>query len=93
MTLLTPDPSGSIRPEFTLGETDDFGDNIIKGSVYVHDLHATFWQCLGIDHAKLTFRFQGREFRLTDAEGPVVEPILARGPTPVGAAPWGSPSR
>ncbi len=68
---------GGVKPGVTLGETDDFGFNIVKDKVHVHDLHATILHLLGFDHTKLTFRFQGRDFRLTDVEGEVVEKLLA----------------
>ena len=68
---------GGIKPGITLGETDDYGYNIIKDPVHVHDLQATILHCLGIDHTKLTYQFQGRHFRLTDVAGKVVKPILA----------------
>lgn len=67
---------GGIRPGVTLGETDDYGYNIVKDPVHVHDLQATILHTLGIDHTKLTFQFQGRHFRLTDVAGKVVKPIL-----------------
>ena len=59
------------------GETDDFSYNVVKDPVHVHDLHATLLHCLGIDHKRLTYRFQGRDFRLTDVFGNVVKPVLA----------------
>jgi hypothetical protein len=68
---------GGIRPGVTLGETDDYGYNITKDPVDVHDLQATILHCLGIDHTKLTYKFQGRHFRLTDVTGNVVKPVLA----------------
>ncbi|MEX0727037.1 MAG: DUF1501 domain-containing protein, partial [Planctomycetaceae bacterium] len=68
---------GGIKPGMTYGETDDFSYNIVKDPVHVHDLHATMLHCLGIDHEKLTFKFQGRYYRLTDVHGNVVKPILA----------------
>jgi Protein of unknown function (DUF1501) len=67
---------GGIRPGVTLGETDDYGYNITKDPVDVHDLQATILHCLGIDHTKLTYQFQGRHFRLTDVTGNVVKPVL-----------------
>jgi hypothetical protein len=67
---------GGIRPGITLGETDDYGYNITKDPVDVHDLQATILHCLGIDHTKLTYQFQGRHFRLTDVTGNVVKPVL-----------------
>jgi hypothetical protein len=68
---------GGIKPGITHGATDDFGYNITQDPVHVHDLHATILHCLGIDHTKLTFKFQGRHHRLTDVHGNVVKPILA----------------
>src|SRR5207237_8628254 len=68
---------GGIRGGVTFGETDDFAYNIVKDGVHVHDLHATILHCLGIDHTRLTFRYQGRDYRLTDVHGEVVKPILA----------------
>ncbi|HKB40102.1 MAG TPA: DUF1501 domain-containing protein, partial [Gemmataceae bacterium] len=68
---------GGIQPGISYGETDDYSYNIVKDAVHVHDLHATMLQCLGIDHTKLTFKFQGRHHRLTDVHGNVVKEILA----------------
>ena len=68
---------GGIKPGTVLGETDDFCYNIVSDPVHVHDLQATILHCLGIDHKKLTFKFQGRHFRLTDVHGNVVEKLLA----------------
>jgi len=68
---------GGVKPGITLGETDDYGYNITKDPVHVHDLQATILRCLGIDHLRLTYKFQGREFRLTDVEGKVVKALLA----------------
>ena len=68
---------GGIKPGITLGETDEFGFHVVKDRVHVHDLHATLLQLLGFDHTKLTYRFQGRDFRLTDVEGEVVKELLA----------------
>ncbi len=68
---------GGIKPGITLGETDDYCYNITKDPVHVHDLQATILQRLGIDHTRLTYKFQGRHFRLTDVSGEVVTPILA----------------
>ena len=67
---------GGIKPGLTLGESDDFGFNATKDKVHVHDLHATLLQLLGFDHTKLTYRFQGRDFRLTDVHGEVVEKLI-----------------
>jgi hypothetical protein len=66
-----------IKRGMTLGETDDYSYNITKDPVGVHDLHATMLYLLGIDHKRLTFRYQGRDFRLTDVSGELVKPILA----------------
>jgi hypothetical protein len=62
---------------FSYGETDELGFNVTKNKVHVHDLQATILQLLGFDHERLTYRFQGRDFRLTDVEGRVVKDILA----------------
>ena len=67
---------GGIRPGVTYGETDDFSYNIADKPVHVHDLHATMLHCLGIDHLRLTYRYQGRNHRLTDVAGEVVRDIL-----------------
>ncbi len=81
-----------MKPGFTYGRTDDFGYNIADehgnaisptkdeftpGSVHVHDLQATILQLLGVDHTQLTFKYQGRRYRLTDVHGHVVREILA----------------
>src|SRR5436190_3597407 len=68
---------GGIKPGIVWGETDDFGYNIVRDPVHIHDLNATILHCLGIDHERLTFRFQGRDYRLTDVHGQVVNGILA----------------
>jgi uncharacterized protein (DUF1501 family) len=68
---------GGIKPGITIGESDEFGFNATTDRVHVHDLHATIMQLLGFDHTKLTFRFQGRDFRLTDVHGNVVTKLLA----------------
>ena len=68
---------GGIKPGITWGETDEFSYNIAHNPVHVHDLHATMLHCLGIDHTRLTYRFQGRDYRLTDVHGKVVRNILA----------------
>lgn len=65
-----------IKPGITYGVTDDFSYNVVEHPVHVHDLNATILHCLGIDHKRLTYRFQGREFRLTDVHGRVVQDIL-----------------
>jgi hypothetical protein len=68
---------GGVKPGLTLGESDDFGFNAAKDRVHVHDLHATILHLLGFDHTKLTYRFQGRDFRLTDVHGEIVHKLLA----------------
>ena len=68
---------GGIKPGITLGESDELGFNVTKDKVHVHDLHATMMHLLGFDHTKLTYRFQGRDYRLTDVEGNVVKQLLA----------------
>jgi hypothetical protein len=66
-----------VRPGITHGETDDYSYNIVRDPVHVHDLHATVLHALGIDHTRLTYKFQGRHFRLTDVHGNVVREVLA----------------
>ena len=68
---------GGARPGIVHGETDDFGYNVARDGVHVHDFHATLFHLLGVDHERLTFRLQGRDFRLTDVHGKVVREILA----------------
>jgi hypothetical protein len=68
---------GGIKPGVVHGETDDYGYNITRDPVHIHDLNATILHCLGYDHKRLTYRYQGRDFRLTDVHGDVVKPILA----------------
>ena len=68
---------GGVRPGLSFGETDDYGYFSVKDQVHVHDLHATMLHLLGLEHEKLTFRYAGRDFRLTDVHGRVVEEILA----------------
>src|SRR5262249_39764331 len=67
---------GGIRPGVTLGATDDYCYNVTADPVHRHDLHATILHCLGIDHTRLTFKFKGRHFRLTDVAGNVVKRVL-----------------
>jgi hypothetical protein len=68
---------GGIKPGITWGATDELGYNAVENVVTVHDLHATLLHTLGIDHRRLTYRYQGRDFRLTDVHGEIVQPILA----------------
>jgi hypothetical protein len=67
---------GGIKPGISIGETDDYSYNVVRDPVDVHDLQATILHCLGIDHTKLTYKFQGRYFRLTDVAGEVVAKVL-----------------
>lgn len=67
---------GGVRPGTTFGETDEFGYNVARDPVHVHDLNATVLHLLGIDHERLTYRHQGRRYRLTDVHGSVVEPLI-----------------
>ena len=67
---------GGTKPGISLGETDDYCYNIVKDGVHVHDLQATILRCLGVDHTRLTYKYQGRHFRLTDVHGNVVDRIL-----------------
>ena len=68
---------GGIKPGITLGATDELGFNAVEDRVHVHDVHATLQHLLGFDHTKLTYKFQGRPFRLTDVHGTVVKKLLA----------------
>lgn len=68
---------GGIKPGITYGETDDYCYNIVRDGVHIHDWNATVLHCLGIDHTRLVFRFQGRDYRLTDVHGQVVQGLLA----------------
>ncbi|MEI9894651.1 MAG: DUF1501 domain-containing protein [Chthoniobacter sp.] len=65
-----------VKPGISYGESDDFAFNVVKDPVDVHDFQATVMHLLGIDHERLTFRFQGRQFRLTDVSGKVVDAVL-----------------
>jgi len=94
---------GGVKPGRTFGETDEYSYNIVKDPVHVHDLHATILHTLGIDHTRLTYKFQGRAFRLTDVQGNVVKLGLGgsgsvpgaidfTGPSPLTSLPvWASP--
>lgn len=68
---------GGVRPGITIGATDELGYNIAEDPVHVHDLHATILYLMGLDHTRLTYKFQGREFRLTDVSGSLVKKLLA----------------
>ena len=68
---------GGVKRGFSYGQTDDYCYNIAENPVHIHDLNATILHCLGINHEKLTYRFQGRDFRLTDIHGEIVKPILS----------------
>ncbi len=68
---------GGIKPGMTFGQTDDYGYNIVQDPVHIHDLNATILHCMGFDHERLTYRYQGRDFRLTDIHGRIVDSILA----------------
>jgi hypothetical protein len=68
---------GGVKPGISYGETDDYCYNVAQNPVHVHDLHATILHLLGVDHTKLTYKYQGRHFRLTDVHGSVVKPVLA----------------
>jgi hypothetical protein len=68
---------GGVRPGVTIGETDELGFAAIEDPVHIHDIQATVLHLLGLDHERLTYRFQGRDFRLTDVYGRVVEKMLA----------------
>lgn len=68
---------GGFKKGFSFGETDEFGHHAVEGKVHMHDLHATILHQLGIDHEKLTYRYDGRDFRLTDVHGKVVHQLLS----------------
>jgi hypothetical protein len=68
---------GGVKPGFAFGATDEFGHKAVAGKVHMHDLHATLLDLLGLDHEQLTFRHAGRDFRLTDVHGRVIDEIVA----------------
>ncbi len=76
-TILSGGSPAAASPGFTYGETDDFSYNPVTPSVEIHDMHATMLYTLGIDHERLTYHSQGRDFRLTDVSGNVVKEVLA----------------
>ena len=67
---------GGVKAGYVHGETDELGFNVARDPVHVHDLNATLLHLLGIDHERLTYRFQGRDYRLTDVHGSIVKGIL-----------------
>ena len=68
---------GGVKAGTSYGETDEFGYNIVKDPVHIHDLQATIMHLMGMDHEKLTYKYQGRRFRLTDVHGKVVKGVIA----------------
>ena len=68
---------GGVRGGLTYGKTDELGYEAVENKVHLHDLHATMLHLLGLDHTKLTYRYGGRDFRLTDVHGEVVHDIIA----------------
>ena len=68
---------GGIKPGLNYGQTDEFGYNVVENPVYINDFHATLMYALGLDHEQLTYKYQGRRFRLTDVAGNVVKDLLA----------------
>lgn len=68
---------GGLKGGVTIGKTDELGWNVVEDPVHINDLHATILRCFGIDHLKLTYRFQGRDFRLTDVGGKIIDKMLA----------------
>ena len=68
---------GGIKPGTTIGRTDDVGYNIAEDPVSVYDLQATILHLMGLDHTRLTYKFQGRDYRLTDVHGEIVKDVLA----------------
>jgi hypothetical protein len=77
---------GGTRPGLTLGATDEFGFGAVEDRVHIHDLQATILHLLGLDHTRLIYRFQGRDFRLTDVEGNVVHKLFSATPKPAAVA-------
>jgi arylsulfatase A-like enzyme len=67
---------GGVKAGLSYGQTDEFCYNIDENPVHIHDLNATILHCLGVDHERLTYRFQGRDFRLTDVHGRVINDLL-----------------
>ena len=74
---ITSANTGGVRAGHQHGETDELGYNTVRDPVHIHDLNATLLYLLGFDHEKLTFRYEGRDFRLTDVHGNVVRELLA----------------
>ncbi len=68
---------GGVKPGQTIGETDEFGFSPLGNSIDIHDIHATMLRLLGIDHTRLTIKVQGRDFRLTDVSGRIIEKVLS----------------
>jgi arylsulfatase A-like enzyme len=68
---------GGFRPGFALGATDEFGHRAVQDRVHMHDLHATILHQLGLDHERLTYRHDGRDYRLTDVHGHIINELLA----------------
>jgi uncharacterized protein (DUF1501 family) len=68
---------GGVKGGITYGETDEMGMGVVADPIDIHDIHATILHCLGIDHERLTFRFGGRDVRLTDVEGRILHDVLA----------------
>ncbi len=68
---------GGVKAGLTYGATDEFGYNVVKDKVHVHDFQATVLHLLGIDHEELTYKYQGRRFRLTDVHGNIVNDLVA----------------
>ena len=68
---------GAVKPGLSYGSTDEFGLTAVENRVHVHDLHATLLHVMGLDHKRLTYRYSGRDYRLTDVHGNVVHDVLA----------------
>jgi hypothetical protein len=68
---------GGIQGGLTYGKSDDYSVNVAENGVHVHDLHATLMHLMGIEHERFTFRYQGRDFRLTDVHGNIVQDLLS----------------
>jgi hypothetical protein len=68
---------GGVKPGFSYGQTDEYGYEAVENKMPIHDLHATILALLGLDHEKLTFKYAGRDFRLTDVHGEVAKAVMA----------------
>jgi len=77
LTVAPGDAGAGVKPGFIYGATDEFGYHAVENRMHIHDLHATLLRLMGLNHEKLTYRYAGRDFRLTDVAGTVAEGIIA----------------